>query len=728
MLDYNDAPPQVDWGVIDLTAHKSEIRRRLLDNLRPLLFWVFPNGTCQGRKFFIGNLQGDSGESMEIELEGDKAGVGYDHATGETGDVFDFIAGREGLDTRHDFRQVLIAAERWLGGEGLALAMDVPQTLKMRSAANDDDLGPHTAKWDYWSADGRLLACIYRYDRPSGKTFRARDIVRGVAAMPPVRPLYNLPGIAQHDQIILVEGEKCAQTLIEQGVCATTLMGGASTAIKKTDLSPLAGKQVLVWPDKDPAGWDFAERISRAMLEAGVRYCEILEPPADRPVKWDAADAIAEGFDWRTLLQQGQHRPVDDTDAFISIYDAATMLADESPAPPDWIGPHLLDPGGMLVLGGPPKVGKSDFLLSLLAHLSAGMDFLGMQPPRPLRVFYLQSEIRYHYLRGRLKALNLPASRLMTVGANLKLTAQLRMILNDEGLDKVIRSMRRSYGSDQPDIIVIDPIRNLFDGGEHGGENDNNAMLFFLQQRVEKLRDAINPEAGLLLVHHTRKLAKKQFLEDPFQAFSGAGSLRSFYTTGLLLHKQDESISTRELYFELRNGPAIPTKHVDKIHGLWREVLPDQRLIQPEYGQRLDAERMRKQDVILGLLFDEAAQGRCYTASQFAEAFEGKAGLGADRTIRERLSVLATKGCIKFFRNPQDYALSAIPRSRWGYLCVEGMVLRLTGPPNFDTGEFALTEQAVLPTHYKCPQTGALLPVENPTVWIYQEDPKDENE
>ncbi len=727
MLNYNDAPLQTDWDTVDLREQKHDIRRRLLENLKPLLAWVFPQGIFQGRKFYIGNLQGDPGESMEIELEGDKAGIGYDHATGESGDVFDFIALHEGLDIRRDFRQVLNVAQRWLGGESLALASIMPPRLVSQAAANDADLGPHTAKWDYWSADGRLLACIYRYDTASGKTFRARDIVLGIKAMPAVRPLYNLPGIAQSDQVILVEGEKCAQALIEQGACATTLMGGASTPIKKTDLTPLADKQVWVWPDKDQTGWDFAERIAQAILQVGARSCDILQPPGDKPDKWDAADAIAEGFDWHAWIHHGQHRPVEDTDAFISIYDASAMLADESPAPADWIGPHILDPGGMLVLGGPPKVGKSDFLLSLLAHLAAGLPFLGMLPPRPLRVFYLQSEIRYHYLRERLKALRMPANSLTTVGDNLKLTAQLRMILDEEGLDKVIRSLRRKYGSDQPDIIVIDPIRNLFDGGEHGGENDNNAMLFFLQQRVEKLRDAINPQAGLVLVHHTRKLAKKQFLEDPFQAFSGAGSLRSFYTSGLLLHKQDESLSTRELYFELRNGPAIATKHVDKIHGAWREVLPDQRLIQPEYGQRLNAERLRKKDVILGLLFDEASQGRCYTSNQFAETFEGQGGLGADRTIRDRLSVLATKGYIKFFRNPMSYGLASAARSRWGYLCVEAMLLRLPGPIDGDTGEIQFTEQIVLPTHYKCPQTGAMLPVENPTMWVYQED-KDENE
>ena len=69
--------------------------------------------------------------------------------------------------------------------------------------------------------------------------------------------------------------------------------------------------------------------------------------------------------------------------------------------PEDIIAPRLLTPGGLLVLGGAPKVGKSDFLISLLVHMAAGVPFLGFTPPRALRVFYLQAEIQYHYLRER---------------------------------------------------------------------------------------------------------------------------------------------------------------------------------------------------------------------------------------------------------------------------------------------------------------------------------------
>jgi hypothetical protein len=42
-------------------------------------------------------------------------------------------------------------------------------------------------------------------------------------------------------------------------------------------------------------------------------------------------------------------------------------------------------------------------------------------------------------------------------------------------------------------------LRNVFDGGGMGGENDNDAMMFFLAQRLEELRRRINPDAGIIL-------------------------------------------------------------------------------------------------------------------------------------------------------------------------------------------------------------------------------------
>ena len=81
----------------------------------------------------------------------------------------------------------------------------------------------------------------------------------------------------------------------------------------------------------------------------------------------------------------------------------------------------------------------------------------------------------------------------------------------------------------------------------------------------------------------------------------------------------------------------------------------------------------------------------------------------------------ATKGTIKFIRDGAPYGLGP-SRSRFGYLCVEGMVMPMDGEAvDPATGEVTPASIAVLPTHYKSPQTGALLEVENPHVWVYPE-------
>lgn len=208
----------------------------------------------------------------------------------------------------------------------------------------------------------------------------------------------------------------------------------------------------------------------------------------------------------------------------------------------------------------------------------------------------------------------------------------------------------------------------------------------------------------------------------PFQI----NGLRADGSSGWIAALPTRTRTTRQLIFELRNGAGIPLKHVDKISGEWREVDANDRLVMKDYGERLDAERRRKRDAILQILFDEAAAGHCYTANQFAEAFEGKAGLGGERTIRERISALSTQGYIKYFRNAADYGLPSSGRTKFGYLCVEGMVLRApSGDPDPATGELPMREHAVLPTHYKCPHSGAAMPVESPEVWVYHDELND---
>ena len=720
-LDYNHAAEPCVLPERDA----AKLRMALLDRLEAVLQERFPHGRVRGNQFTVGDVQGAPGKSLVVELAGERRGLWKDFATDEGGDVLDLWARSGGGDVRVDFPRILEEIRQWLGVASAAPALQ----HQAMPVVPMDELGPYTAKWDYFSVAGELLACVYRYDPPGGKEFRPWDVRARLWRAPAPRPLYNLPAVAKAREIVLVEGEKCADALIRAGFTATTAMHGAKAPVDKTDWTPLAGKSILIWPDRDAPGWAYAENIARACVAAGCASVAILLPPADKPTKWDAADAVEEGFDCNTFMAHADRRVVKAAKPLLPTFTLGELLDDDTPLPDDLIAPRVLTPGGMAVFGGAPKVGKSDFLLSWLTHMAAGAPFLGMRPPRPLRVFYLQAEVQYHYLRERVKDLSIPSHRLLDARRNFVSTPQLRFILDEAGLAQIIPAIRNAFDGKPPDIIAIDPIRNVFDGGEGGGgENDNGAMLYFLSQRVEQIRQAVHPDAGIILVHHTKKLGKKQFEEDPFQALAGAGSLRGYYSTGMLLFRPDETRTVRQLHFELRNGAAIPQKQIDKINGEWQEVAANERMIMQDYGKRLDAERRRKRDVILQILFDEAGQGRCYTANQFAEGFEGKAGLGGERTIRERLSALSTQGYIKYFRNGTDYGLPPA-RTKFGYLCVEGMLLRLAiNEHGLDTQKTPLRERIVLPTHFKCPQSGATLPVENPEIWIYQDDINDTQE
>ena len=58
---------------------------------------------------------------------------------------------------------------------------------------------------------------------------------------------------------------------------------------------------------------------------------------------------------------------------------------------------------------------------------------------------------------------------------------------------------------------------------------------------------------------------------------------------------------------------------------------------------------------------------------------------------------------------------------KFGYLCVKDMVLKSALKAiDAETGEVTSALLKVRPTDFMCPQTGALMPVENPDIWVDQ--------
>ena len=301
-LDYNDAPEQRQESASDTQA----LRDGLLDRLESVLLYLFPNGRVRGNKFYVGDIVGAPGKSLVVELEGPRRGLWKDFAEDDGGDLIDAWAKSRGLSTKHDFPRIAEEIRLWLG-----FAPPVVSSAKRDTRAVPmDELGPYTAKWDYVGPDGELIACVYRYDPPTGKEFRPWDVRARLWRAPDPRPLYNLPALLGANTVILVEGEKCADALISAGIVATTAMNGAKAPIDKTDWSVLKNKEVLVWPDRDAPGWDYAERVAHACAVVGCKSVSILVPPSDKPPKWDAADALFEGFDCAAFIAQAERRVI----------------------------------------------------------------------------------------------------------------------------------------------------------------------------------------------------------------------------------------------------------------------------------------------------------------------------------------------------------------------------------------------------------------------------------
>lgn len=239
------------------------------------------------------------------------------------------------------------------------------------------------------------------------------------------------------------------------------------------------------------------------------------------------------------------------TEHKITSFSARHYLNDKSPMPKDIIGPRILTPGGLLVIGGTPKIGKSNFLLSLLAHMASGVPFLNMKPPRPLKIFYLQNEMEYGDMKERLLQLKIYQNLWKE---NLFITNKMPLTLNSEEVRAIITE---KLDAKTVDLIVIDSFL------------DYREIISFVRSDMEKLRSITNPMAGIVLTHCTKKVSSTVLEKNPFQALSGSNILRSVYTSGIVIFKPNERTNTLKVVYELRNSKPM-TKYIRKVNGCWK--------------------------------------------------------------------------------------------------------------------------------------------------------------
>lgn len=297
---------------------------------------LFPAGRLIRNEFCVGDITGTPGDSLKFNVKK--------------------LAGKEFSGSERGFNGVLDVyvahAGSIRGGLDLArrlLDMPVPErpqqkkgTARDRKAGTSDDWeqivpGPDgvvcpqfdrlwpkatfRAAWEYRDTTGRRLFYVARYEwdevdkdgkrklrkvTPAvtwghGEDGRRRWRAKGNG----LNILFGLEQLAARPDapVLVVEGEKtaCAARLLFPGWVVMAWKGGAGNA-RNIDVSPLAGRDVVLWPDadEDGGGTRAMEKIGKAALKTGAAVRLVSLPPglADG---WDLADAMPDGWTRATL-------------------------------------------------------------------------------------------------------------------------------------------------------------------------------------------------------------------------------------------------------------------------------------------------------------------------------------------------------------------------------------------------------------------------------------------
>lgn len=287
-----------------------DIKTKLAERAEDVVRHLLPGAKRQGREMVVGDLSGTPGDSLKICIEGARAGVGKDFASGPGFDNF--------LELWRQCRQIDFStacreAERWLGVaptyHGLtsplaaikrptAGAQDAQKPLlqlpAMRSGTRKDhealatlrgvsadavaclDVNARNVRFGIWKGqsawivtDGKRNAQARRMDGKVWEGIGAKaQTLPGSRATWPI----GLEQAEHHPIIALVEGapDMLAAAhfalLAQRGDCWPVCVLGASVDIDADALSVFQGKRVRIFPHTDLAGAQAARRWAKRLV------------------------------------------------------------------------------------------------------------------------------------------------------------------------------------------------------------------------------------------------------------------------------------------------------------------------------------------------------------------------------------------------------------------------------------------------------------------------------
>ncbi len=392
---------------------------------------------------------------------------------------------------------------------GLSKAPAFP-TASEAVAALERRHGERTALWTYHDAQGEPVGVVVRWDlADGGKDIRPVSRAAGgwiVGGMPEPRPLYRLPELLARpaERVYVAEGEKAADAAAGLGLLATTSPHGSKSA-GKADWAALAGREVVILPDHDEAGKQYAGDVANILAKltppATVRIVNLADAWPDLPAGGDMADVVAAGEDADTIKAK-----------LAGMVDKATpkpagpvlvCLADVEPREIKWLWPGRVPMGRITLLVGRPGAGKSFLTTDMAARITTGTPWPdGSDCPAGSVILISAEDDPGDTIRPRLDAHYADVRKVHLLSAVRRLGEDgqpyevLFTLADVAALETALKTL--------PDcrLIVVDPIGSFL-GRDTDAHRDNEVRGVLAP--VAKLAEKYGP--AVLVVAHRRKSA-----------------------------------------------------------------------------------------------------------------------------------------------------------------------------------------------------------------------------
>ncbi|MDO5385926.1 MAG: AAA family ATPase [Pseudomonadota bacterium] len=491
---------------------KNKILTKALENIDRIVQHLFPAAVKRQNRFYIGNIQGEEGKSLTIEAVGPKAGYWHDFATSEGGDILSLWAAVKKYDINNDFAVVLDSLASFLG-------------MAQQNFKKEPD-----SSWVYYDMDGKALVKVLRYNTATGKIFYPYDYISHNYKFPEIRPLFNLPLIKKSEKVIIVEGEKCAESITAQGFCGTTALGGANTLIEKTDWTPLKDKEVLIWPDNDEPGQRYALKVYEKLISLGIQ-ASILELPANKPPKWDCADAANENFDISNYITSSRKLRPEVRKNELIIKDWNITRYSTKPKPTEFLVDEIFPLGVVSMLAAVGDTGKSMLILDLALKITTGMTGVcfGHRVMQQGAVVLFLAEDDQNEVERRLCKLDPQGTRFLypdrfyilplpNISGSFPIVEEKPNEIKESAVFQQIKQQIMEI--DNIKLIVFDPLSSFI----NGDITFNSSVSAFLMNSLAQL--AVQTKATVIITHHLRKTGGEiNGVDDVREAIRGSSAL-----------------------------------------------------------------------------------------------------------------------------------------------------------------------------------------------------------